>query len=203
MSKANTNLLTNQINTIKFEDGTNIKYLPPTKSYKMPRVQINPMLDFRDHLKHITTEVRKLARVLTKRRVSPNRKQLVIGQLLKSKYHATHLGIFTDTQLSIIDKILNKAARNALGLTPSFPTKAIHRPKKEMGLGYAPLRNKATQIGIEHLIDIPNKPTDIGYLAYVHTHFELQPHTNTGQKKPTKLTKPNSQHSEYYHTSRT
>ena len=59
MSKANTNLLTNQINTIKLEDGTNIKYLPPNKSYKMLGVQMNPMLDFRDHLKRITTEVRK------------------------------------------------------------------------------------------------------------------------------------------------
>jgi hypothetical protein len=133
MNKANINLLTNQINTIKFEDGTNIKYLPPmapNKSYKMLRVQINPMLDFRDYLKHITTEVRKLARALTKRGLSPNRKQLVIDQLLKSKYHATHLGIFTDTQLSTIDKILNRAARNALSLTPSFPTEAIHRPTK-------------------------------------------------------------------------
>ena len=78
MSKANTNILTNQINTSKFEDGTNIRYLPPNKSYKMLGVQINLMLDFRNHLKHITTEVRKLARVLTKRRLFPNRKQLVI-----------------------------------------------------------------------------------------------------------------------------
>jgi len=131
--------------------------------------QINPMLEFRDNLKHITTEVRKLDRVLTKRRLSPNRKQLVIDQLLKSKYHATHLGIFTDTQLNTIYKILNKAARNALGLTPNFPTEAIHRPTKEMGLGYAPLRNKATQMEIEHLMDILNKPTDRGYLAYAHT----------------------------------
>jgi hypothetical protein len=127
------------------------------------------MLDFRDHLKHITTEVGKLAQVLTKRRLSPNIKQLVINQVRKSKYHATHLGIFTSTQLNTFDKILNKAARNALGLTPSFPTEAIHRPTKEMGLGYAPLRNKATQMGIEHLIDILNKPTDTSYLAYAHT----------------------------------
>jgi hypothetical protein len=148
MSKANINLLTNQINTIEFEDGTNIKYLPPNKSYKMLGVQIHPMLDFRDHLKHITTEVRKRARVLTKRRLSPNIIQLVIAQLLKSKYHATHLKIFTDTQLSTIENIFNKAARNAMGLTPRFPTEAIHRPAKEMGLGYAPIRNKATQMGI-------------------------------------------------------
>ncbi len=87
---------------------------------------------------------------------------MVIDQLLKSKYHANHLGILKDTQLNTIDKMLNKAARNALGLTPSFPTEAIHRPAKEMGLGYAPLRNKATQMGIEHLMDILNKPTDRG-----------------------------------------
>jgi hypothetical protein len=202
MSKSNINLLKNQINTIKFEDGTNIKYLPPNKSYKMLGVQINPMLDFRDHLRHITTEVRTLARVLTKRRLSPNRKQLVIDQLLKSKYHATHLGIFTDTQLNTIDKILNKAARQALGLTPSFPTEAIHRPTKEMGLGYAPLKHKATQMGIEHLTNILNKPTDRGYLAFAHTHTESQPHTNTGQLKLTKLIKSNSRPLGYYRTSK-
>jgi hypothetical protein len=38
-----------------------------------------------------------------------------------------------------------------------------------MGLGYAPQKNKATQMGIEHLMDILNKPTDRGYLAYIHT----------------------------------
>jgi hypothetical protein len=35
MSKANTNLLRSQINTIKFEDGTNIKYIPLNNSHKM------------------------------------------------------------------------------------------------------------------------------------------------------------------------
>ena len=135
----------------------------------MMGVQINPMLDFRDHLNRITTEVRKLARVLTKRRLSPNIKQLVIDQLLKFEYHATHLGIFTDKQLNTIDKILNKAARNVLGLTPSFPNEAIHRPTKEMGLGYASLKDKETQIAIKHLMHIINKPTDRGYLAYAHT----------------------------------
>jgi hypothetical protein len=56
MSKANTNLLRNKMNTIKFEDGTNIKYLPLDNQYKMLGVQINPMLDIRDYLKHINTE---------------------------------------------------------------------------------------------------------------------------------------------------
>jgi hypothetical protein len=113
-------------------------------------VHINPMLDFRDHLKHITTNSRKLAKAVTKRLLSPNRKKLAIEQL-KSKYHATHLGILTDKQLETIDKILNKVARNALGLTPSFLTEAIQRPVKEMGLGYAPMNDRATRMGIEHI----------------------------------------------------
>jgi hypothetical protein len=58
--------------------------------------------------------------------------------MLKPKYHDTYLKIFTDKQLATIDKILDKAARNAIGLTSSFPTKALHRPIKETGLGYAP-----------------------------------------------------------------
>jgi hypothetical protein len=169
MSKTNTNLLMNQIGTIKFEDGTNIKYLPPNKSYKILGGQINPILDFTEHLKHITAEVKKLARVLTTRRLSPKRKQLVIDKLLKSKYHATHLGIFTDSQLDTSAKILINATSNALGLTPIFPTEAIHRPTKELGLGYAPLKDKATQMGIEHLMGTLNKHTERRYLVYAHT----------------------------------
>ena len=94
----------------------------------------------------------------------------MIDQLLKFKYHATHLRIFRDTQLHTIDKILNKVTKSALGLIPSFPTEAIHRPMKEMGLGYAPLKDKATQMGIEHLMEILNKPIDRGFLAYAHTN---------------------------------
>ena len=151
MSKENTHLLRSQISTIKIEDGTPIKYLPPNNSYKMLGVHINPMSDFRDHLKHITIDIRKLAKALAKRLLSPSRKKLVIDQLLNSKYHATHLGIFTDKQLEHVDTNLKKATRNALGLTPSFPTEAIHRPTIELGLGYTPMKDKATQMGVEHI----------------------------------------------------
>ncbi len=109
------------------------------------------MLDFRDHLNHITADIRKLSKVLTKRLLSPNRKKLVIDQLLKSKFHATLIGIFTEKQLETIEKILNKAARNALGLTSSFQTEAIHKPTRKMGLGYASIKDRATQMGIEHI----------------------------------------------------
>jgi hypothetical protein len=83
--------------------------------------------------------------------------------------HHTSRNLHRLTTKYNIDKILNKATRKALGLTSTFPIEAIHRPTIEMGLGYAPLKDKATQMGIEHPVDIVNKPTDRGYLAYAHT----------------------------------
>ncbi len=72
-------------------------------------VHINPILDFREHFMHITKDVRKLAKALTNRKLSPTYKTLVVEQLLKSKYLATHLGVLNDRQLTTIDGILNKA----------------------------------------------------------------------------------------------
>jgi len=93
----------------------------------------------------------------------------VIDQLLKSKHHVTHLCIFTDKLLETIDKLLNKAARNALDLISSFLMEAIHRHITEMDLGYAPMKDRATQMGIGHITDILNNPTERGYISYAHT----------------------------------
>ena len=71
-------MLQEQINSITFVDGTHIKYLPPNKSYKMLGVNINPVLDFREHFLHINKDVRKLAKALAKRKLSPPLKSLAI-----------------------------------------------------------------------------------------------------------------------------
>jgi hypothetical protein len=71
-------------------------------------VHINPMLDFREHFLHITKDVKKLAKALAKRKLSPSLKTLAIEQLLKSKYHATYFGVFNERHLTTLDGILNK-----------------------------------------------------------------------------------------------
>jgi hypothetical protein len=93
-------------------------------------VHINPMLDFREHFINIAKNVRKLAKTLAKRNLSPNLKTIAIEQLLKSKYHASHLGVFYERQLATIDGILNKALRQALGLLPNFPRKGYKGLRK-------------------------------------------------------------------------
>ncbi len=61
-------------------------------------------------------------KALKKRKLSPLLTTIAIEQLLESKYHATHLRVFNERQLTTIDGILNKAMRQAIGLLPNFPT---------------------------------------------------------------------------------
>ena len=165
----NQTMLQEQIYSITFADDTYIKYLPPNKSYKM-LVHINPMLDFREHIHPITKDVKKLFKALAKRKLSPPLKTLAIEQPLKSKYHATHLGVFNERQLTAIYGKLNKAMRQAIGLLPNFPTKGIQRPLKEAGLGLSPMRDRSAQMGIDHLTRVMNKDTNRGFKAHAHVH---------------------------------
>ena len=73
-------------------------------------------------------------------------------------------------QLTTIDEILNKIMRQALGLLANFPTEGVQRPLKEAGLGMSPMRNRTTQMGIEHLTRIMNKDTERGFTAHAHVH---------------------------------
>jgi hypothetical protein len=59
-------------------------------------VHINPMLDFREHFLHIAKDVKILAKALAKRKLSPPLKSMAKEQLLKYRYHATHLGVFNE-----------------------------------------------------------------------------------------------------------
>ena len=93
----------------------------------------------------------------------------MIEHILKAKYHAIHLGVFNDRHLTEIDGILNRAMRQAICLLPIFPIEGVQRPTKEMGLGLPAVRDKATQMGIEHLIHTMNKDTERGFLANSHT----------------------------------
>ena len=94
-------------------------------------VHVNPMLDLREHFQHITKDVKKLAKALAKRKLKPPLKSLAIEKLLKSKYHATHLGVFNEGQLTTIYGILNEAMRQAKGLLPNFYSEGIQKPLKK------------------------------------------------------------------------
>ena len=91
----------------------------------MLAVHINPVTYFREHFTHITKNVKNLAKALAKRKLGPSLKTLAVKQLLKSKYHATHLRVFNDRQITTIDGIFNKAMRHAIGLLPNFPTEEL------------------------------------------------------------------------------
>ena len=83
-------------------------------------VHINTVLGFREHHAHVIKDYRKLAKALTKWKIT-----LEIKQILKSKYHATHLLVFNDRQLTEINGILNKSVRQVTVLLSDFPTEEV------------------------------------------------------------------------------
>ena len=93
-----------------------------------------------------------------------------IEQLLKSKYHAIHLGVFNERHLTIIDGILNKAMRQAIGFVPNYPSEGVQSLLKAAGLGLPPMRDRATQMGIENLTRVLSKDTEKGFTVHAHAH---------------------------------
>ncbi len=89
---------------------------------------------------------------------------------MKSKFHATHLGVFNDRQLTTIYGILSKAMKQAIGFLPNFPSGGVQKPLKEAGLDLPPMRDRAAQMGIEHLIRVMNTNTERGFTAHAHVH---------------------------------
>ena len=78
--------------------------------------------------------------------------------------------MFNERQLTTIDGILNKAMRQAIGLLPNFPSEGVQKPLKKAGLGLPPMRDRATQMGIEHLTRVMNKDSERGITAHAHVH---------------------------------
>jgi hypothetical protein len=107
-------------------------------------VHINPMLDFREHFTYSTKYGKIIAKALPTRKLSSSLKTHVVEQLLKSKYHLTHLGGFNERQFITFDGILNKAIRQALGLLPNLHMEEVQIPLKEVGMGLPSMRDRAT-----------------------------------------------------------
>jgi len=81
--------------------------------------------------------------------------------------------------------------RQAIGLLPNFPAEGVHRPMKEAGLGLPAMRDRATQMGIEHLTHIMNKDSERGFTAHAIVH-RLQSqlgywHLETLESNPLKI----------------
>ena len=173
MSKANLEQLRTQLSSINLSgkrDGPSLKFLPPNESYKMLGVHVNPLLDFRQHYLHVTSDVRRIASALRHRPLSPYRKQKVVDQLLKSKYHAIHLGILSKQHLLAVDRCINAATRKAQGLTPSHPTEGIYAKAEDFGLDRHSIAERIIQLGAAHLNKSMNRPTDRGLISYKHVH---------------------------------
>ena len=78
--------------------------------------------------------------------------------------------MLNERHLTTIEGILNKAMRQAIGLLPKFSSEGVQNLLKEAGLGPPPMRDRATQMGIEHFTRVINKGIESGFTAHAHVH---------------------------------
>ena len=72
--------------------------------------------------------------------------------------------------------------RQALGLLLNSPTEGVQRPLKEAGLGLSPMRDRATQMGIEYLTRVMNKDPERGFTAHAYVNRLLSQFNHWPQK---------------------
>ena len=66
-----------------------------------------------------------------------------------------------------MDRILNTNISKAYNLILSFPTKVLHKHPSELGLDKPQIKERATQVGHEHLVKTLNRPSQREHLAHV------------------------------------
>jgi hypothetical protein len=80
------------------------------------------------------------------------------------------LGLFSDSQLDILDGQICRALRSAVSSLRSLPRTALHRSSFDLGYGLTSLKAHAAQLTVCLLHKFMNTPGYIGHVARSHIH---------------------------------
>jgi len=144
-------------------------YQPPDIAYKYLGVHISLTLNWKTQL-HATLDIihTKGLHILNKAksRATPEQCIRIITQCIRAaiKYPMI-VAPFSLTDIHIIDKAVLKTVKLCSSLPMSFPTRALHLPKTEAGLGIPSLLTEYTQITASALTHAMNDTGRLGILT--------------------------------------
>ena len=144
-------------------------YQPPDQAYKYLGVHISLTLNWKTQL-HSTIETihNKGLSILTKakNRATPTQCLRIISQCVRAaiKYPMI-VAPFSLTDIHVIDRAVLKTVKLCCSLPRSFPTRALHLPKTEAGLGVPSLLTEYTQITATALTQSMNDQGHLGILT--------------------------------------
>jgi hypothetical protein len=116
-------------------------------------------------LNHTTTSLIDSTSILAQSR----RIRVIHGHLI-GKHFTLQLGLFSDSELDILEGQICRALRSAVSSVRNLPRTALHRPISDLGYGLPSLKAHAAQLTVCHLHKITNTPGYRGHMARTHIH---------------------------------
>jgi hypothetical protein len=142
----------------------------PSDTYRLPGVELNISLTFAKQKQERKSTTTSLINALSTSLLTQSRRIRAIRGFLIGKHFTLKLGLFSDSQLDILDGQIYRALRSAVSSVHHLPRTALHRPKSNLGYGLPSLKAHSTQLAVCHLHKIMNTPGYKGHIARTHIH---------------------------------
>jgi hypothetical protein len=172
LSLANITLLASRLQTqfitINSHDAP-IPAIGPTDTYRVLGVELNTSLTSTKHWHELKRTTASLITALSTSPLIQSRRLRVIRGLLIGKHFTLQLGLFSDSQLDILEGQICRAPRSAVSSVRNLPRTALHRPTSDLGYGLPSLKAHAAQLIVCHLHKIMNTHGYRGHMARAHT----------------------------------
>jgi hypothetical protein len=145
-----------------------IPSIGPSDTYRVLGVELNTSLTMSKHWQEPKRTTTSLINALSSSLLTQSRRIRVIRGLLIGKHFTLQPGLFSDSELDILEGQICRALRSAVSSVRNLPRTALHRPTTDLGYGLPSLKAHAAQLTVCHLHKIMNTPGYKGHMARTH-----------------------------------
>jgi hypothetical protein len=173
LSLANITLLESRLQTQFITVNSNPAPIPsigPSDTYRVLGVELNTSLTFTKHWHELKRTTAFLITALSASPLTQSRRLRVIRGLLIGEHFTLQLGLFSDSQMDILEGQICRALRSAVSSVRNLPRTALHRPTSDLGYGLPSLKAQAAQLTVCHFHNIMNTLGYRGHMARAHIH---------------------------------
>jgi hypothetical protein len=144
--------------------------IDPSESYRVLGVELAASLNFTKKWRELKRATTSLVNALSISLLTQSRRIRVIRGPLIGKHLTLQLGMFSDSQLDLLEGQICRALRSAVSSVRNLPRTALHRPTSDLGYGLPSLKAHASQLTVCHLHKVMNTPGCTCYIAKTHIH---------------------------------
>jgi hypothetical protein len=151
LSLSNHTLLASRLQHHFVTISTHTSTLPsigPSDTYRVLGVELSTSLIFTKHRQELKNTTTSFINALSPSLLTQFRRLRVIRGLLIGKHFTLKLGLFSGSQLDILEGQICRAVRSAVSSVRNLPRTTLHRPTSDLGYGLPSLKAHAAQLAV-------------------------------------------------------